>query len=57
MQPSVAPAAILTQVFENDSYDNPWRFIDALHFQPQVRQEAQLMKQMQSMSVMVDDEA
>ncbi|KAA6403265.1 MAG: hypothetical protein EZS28_001208 [Streblomastix strix] len=35
VQPQVAPAALLTQVRDNDSYQNPWRFIDALRFYPQ----------------------
>ncbi|KAA6384856.1 MAG: hypothetical protein EZS28_019619 [Streblomastix strix] len=35
MQPYVAPAAILTQVRENDSYENLLHFFDALRIQPQ----------------------
>ncbi|KAA6377719.1 MAG: hypothetical protein EZS28_026752, partial [Streblomastix strix] len=57
VQPYVAPAAVFSQVRENDSYENLWHFFNALRIQPQVRQETQLMKQLQAISMMADDNA
>ncbi|KAA6356803.1 MAG: hypothetical protein EZS28_047670, partial [Streblomastix strix] len=57
VQPYVAPAAVFSQVRENDSYENLWHFFDVLRIHPQVRQGTKLMKQMQAMSTMADDNA
>ncbi|KAA6376366.1 MAG: hypothetical protein EZS28_028106, partial [Streblomastix strix] len=46
VQPYDDPAAVFSQVRENDSYENLLHFFDALRIHPQVRQETQLMKQL-----------